>query len=176
MAQGDKLTNLRLNAMWQIAATLNMGNENNSFLTALKTQPDGSYAEANMSEFGYWLKLELGQDASMAKRFAREVYDTVIAKIVNFAYNRAAIGDTFKPPENSAGGAGQCTCDDDAYGDPARSVKCFKWDFTDFTEQAAGSEAGGTWTFSGLSAGTYVLVFDDYATGESFPTQYLTVT
>ncbi len=50
MAQGDVLTNKRLNAAWQIAATLNMANINNDFLTLLRTQPDGAYAEADMNE------------------------------------------------------------------------------------------------------------------------------
>ena len=176
MAQGEILTNKRLNAVWQIAATLNMANATNDFLAVLKTQPDGAYAEANMTETKFWLKWHLGKDASLTKWFPSEVYESVIGKIIDFGYNRTDVGASFKPPENAAGGSGQCTCDDDNYVTPARNVVCFQWNFVDFTEQAAGSEAGGTWTFSGLSAGNYVLVFDDYATNESFPTAYLTVT
>jgi hypothetical protein len=175
MAQGDKITNQRLNAIWQVCATLDM-NTANSFLTRIKTQPDGVYAEGNMNEMAIWLKWELGRDGSMAKWFPNVVYESIIGKINNFAYNKADIGVSFKPPENAAGGSGQCTCDDDAYVTPARNVVCFKWDFVDFIEQAAGSEAGGTWTFSSLSAGNYILVFDDYLTNESFSTKFLTVT
>lgn len=173
MAQGDVLTNKRLNAAWQIAATLNMANINNDFLTLLRTQPDGAYAEANMDEAIYYLKWYLGKDASLAKWFPQAVYQAIIGKIVDFNYNRVAVGDTFKPPANAAEGSGQCTCDSDSI--LTRNVLCFKWDFTDFQEEASGTESGG-WTFSGLSAGTYILVFDDYSTNESFPTAYLTVT
>jgi len=176
MAQNDVLTNKRLNAVWQIAAALDMENVNNDFLTVLRTQPDGAYAEADLNEARIWLKWDLGKDASLAKWFPAEVYDAVIGKIYDFPYNRTAVSDLHKPPENATGGSGQCTCDSDAYGDPARTPLCFKWDYTDFTEQAAGSEAGGTWTFSGLSAGTYVIVWDDYGTTEGFPSTFLTVT
>ena len=44
------LINTRLNAMWQVAATLNMANASNTFLSTLKTQPDGVYALANMQD------------------------------------------------------------------------------------------------------------------------------
>ena len=173
MAQGDKITNLRLRAQWQIAATLNMGNANNSLLAAMKTQPDGAYAFANMNDWQTWLKLECGKDGSLAKWFPNEAYAGVIGKIEGYNYNATKVSDLYLPPENATGGSGQCTCDSDAYGE--RDVLCFKWDFVDFTEQAAGAESSG-WTFSGLSSGNYILAFDDYATAESFPTTYLTVT
>jgi hypothetical protein len=176
MASGDKLTNQRLSAMWQIAATLNFNNASNDLSAILTTQPDGIYSLANMSEMANWLKWHLGKDGSLAKWFPDEVYTSIIAIYENFGYNKTAIIDSKKPPENPAGGSGECTCDDDDYVTPARTAVCFKWDFTDFIEQAAGSETGGTWTFSGLSSGNYITVWDDYATNESMPTAYLTVT
>jgi hypothetical protein len=176
MASGEKITNKRINAQWQVAATLNMGNASNALLAAMKAQPDGAYAEADMNEWLNWLKLTLGNDGSLAKWFPNAVYQGVLGKIQDYNYNATKVSDLFLPPENAAGGSGECSCDSDAYGDPARDVLCFKWDFVDFTEQAAGSEAGGTWTFSGLASGNYVLAFADYATAESFPTTYLTVT
>lgn len=169
-----KLTNARLNAVWQIAATLNMGNANNSLLAAMKTQPDGAYSQANINDFQEWLKIEMGKDGSLAKWFPGEVYASVIGKIENFVYNKTAVGESYLPPENASGGSGEITCDEDSTG-AARDVKCWKWDYVDFDEMPAGSLAGGTWTFSGLSAGNYVLVFDDYATNESFPTAYISV-
>jgi len=176
MAAGDKITNLRINAQWQIAATLNMGNASNTLLAAMKAQPDGAYAQANMNDWLNWLKLTLGNDASLAKWLPNEVYQGVIGKIKNYNYNATAVGDEFLPPKNPSGGSGQCTCDDDDIITPARDVLCFKWDFVDFIEQDAGSEAGGTWTFSSLTSGNYVLVFSGYDTIENFPTGYLTVT
>ncbi len=169
-----KLTNTRLNAVWQIAAALNMAIDN-SLLAAMKTQPDGAYAQANINDFQPWLKIEMGKDGSLAKWFPNEVYASVLAKIENFVYNKTAVGDLFLPPESATGGSGQITCDEDAYGS-SRDVKCWKWDFVDFDEMSTGSLDTGTWTFSGLAAGTYVLSFDDYATTESFPTAFLTVT
>lgn len=169
-----KLTNTRLNAVWQVAATLNMGNANNSLLSAMKTQPDGAYSQADIRDFEEWLKIEMGKDGSLAKWFPSVVYETVIGKIENFGYNKTAVGDTYKPPENPVGGAGQITCDDDSYG--SRTVKCWKWDFVDYDEMPAGALDAGTWTFSSLAAGYYVLSFDDYETNESFPTAYITVT
>ena len=169
------LDNARLNAQWQVAATLNMGNASNNLLTIMKTQPDGAYSQASMTDMVIWLKWEIGRDGSLAKWFPTEVYEGIISTIEDFNYNRTAVGDMFLPPENASGGSGQCTCDSDDYGDPARDVLCWKWNFVDFDQMPSGSEAGGTWTFSGLSAGNYVLTFDDYATAESFPTTYLTV-
>lgn len=174
MAQGDIITNNRIKAQWQIAATLNMGNANNVLLSAMKTQPDGAYSQANMNDWMIWLRLELGKDGSLAKWFPTEVYAGVIAKIEGYNYHATKVGNLFLPPETPLGGVEECTCDSDAYA--SRTVKCWKWDYVDFTEQAAGSEAGGTWTFSSLTAGNYVLAFDDALTAESFPTTYLTVT
>lgn len=177
MAAGDKITNQRIAAMFHIAAELNMGDTTNTFLRTIRKQPDGIYAEANLQEMAFWLKWHLGRDNVIAKWFPLEVYNTLIGKIVDFGYNKAEVGETFLPPENAAGGVGTLTCDSDAYGDPARSPLPFKWNETTFvwTEQAAGTEDTGTWTFN-EAAGVYVLVWDDYLTNESFPTQFLTVT
>lgn len=174
MASGDKITNQRLNAMWQIAATLNFNNSSNGLSAILTTQPDGVYAQADILEIAIWLKWYLGKDGSLAKWFPREVYTSIVAIFENFGYNKTAIIDTKKPPQNPSGGSGECTCDSDAYG--SRTPLCFKWDYVDFIEQDAGVESEGTWTFDSLSAGNYVLVWDDYATNESMPTTYLTVT
>lgn len=176
MAQGDTLTNMRLHAQWQIAATLNMNNQSNDLLSIVSTQPDGVYSQADLNEIATWLKWHLGKDGSLALWFPDQVYINIVGKIVNFPYNRAALGESFKPPNTAVGGSGQCSCDEDSYVTPTRDVLCFQWVGGEFIEQTAGSLATGTWTFSGLSAGSYVLVFDDYATNESFPTTYLTVT
>ena len=168
------LTNARLNAMWQVAATLNFSGTN-SLTTILTTQPDGVYALANMNDMIPWLKWELGKDGSLAKWFPNEVYQAILAGFENFAYNKTAIIASKAPPTNASGGSGQCTCDEDPTG-AARDVICWKWNYVDFDSQAAGSLDGGTWTFSGLDAGNYVLTYDDYSTNESFPTTYLTVT
>lgn len=168
------LENARLNAVWQIAATLNMGNSNNTLLSTIKTQPDGAYAEGKLAEMKSWLKWEIGKDGSLAKWFPDEVYSSIISKIENFNYNKTAVIESALPPQNVATSTGEITCDEDPTGG-ARDVLCFSWNFIDFDSQSAGTLSGGTWTFSGLSAGNYVLVYDDYATNESFPTAYITV-
>ena len=177
MAAGDKITNQRISSMFHIAAKLDMHDTTNTFLRTIQQQPDGIYAEANLTEMSIFLKWHIGRDNVLSKWFPMEVYDTLVAKIENFAYNRAVVGDLFLPPENATGGEGELTCDVDAYGDPARSPLSYKFNESTFvwTEQAAGSEAGGTWTFS-EAAGEYVIVWDDYLTNETFPTKFLTVT
>jgi hypothetical protein len=175
MASGDKITNQRISSMWHICAELDMEDTTNTFLRTIQKQPDGIYSEANLNEMALFLKWHLGRDNVMSLWFPREVYDTIVGKIVDFPYNRAVVGDLFLPPENAAGGVGECTCDSDAYG--SRTAVCFKWNATTlvWTEQDAGSEAAGTWTFT-EAAGTYAIGWDDYLTNESFPTKFLTVT
>ena len=177
MASGDKITNQRISSMFHIAAELDMHDTTNTLLRTIQQQPDGIYAEANLIEVATFIKWHLGRDNVLATWWPMEVYNTIIGKIVNFPYNKAVVGDLFLPPENAAGGVGECSCDVDAYGDPARTPLSFKWNDATFiwTEQAAGSEAGGTWTFS-ETAGQYVIVWDDYLTNETFPTKFLTVT
>ena len=173
-AEGET-TGKRLTAVWQIAATLNMNNTSNSFLSLLRTQPDGAYAEANLSEAAYWLKLQLGQDSSLAKWFPAEVYTVILSKIVNYNYGDPLVADEYKPPQNASGGVGQVTCDEDPTGE-GRDVFVWNWNYVLFTQGAACSLADEIWTCSGLSAGIYVLTYNDWETAESFPTTYLTVT
>ena len=173
MAAGDKITNQRESAVFYIAAHLDMHDDTNTFLRSILQQPDGIYAEANISEMATFLKWHLGRDNQLAQWWPSEVYQALVNVIVDFPYNQAKVADLLLPPENAAGGVGECTCDSDAYG--SRTPVNFKFNETThiWTEQAAGVEDAGTWTFT-EAAGVYAMVFLE--TENALPTKFVTVT
>ena len=173
-----RLTNARLNAVWQIAAYLNF-DVGNQLVFCLKNQPAGTYAEGNIREIEYWLKWELGKAAELGLWFPQEVYTEVIGKFFDFNYGKdeLEIVEIMQPPENAAGGVGTCTCDEDRFSDPdPRDCVLWLWDGKRFNSQPGGVLSAGTWTWTGLDPGEYVISFDDWGTTQGFCTGMLTVT
>lgn len=171
-AEGETVP-ISTNVLWQVSATLNMNNASNSLLAAMDGMSPGYASHGNMAEFIPWLKIELAQSGSMDKEFPNSIYREVISKIVGYEYGSPAVDALYLPPVCTLDGS-DITCDEDPTGQ-SRDVVIFSWDFVDFTEGAAGSLVGGTWTFSGLSSGNYVCAYADWDTVGSLNTRYLTV-
>lgn len=162
-AEGDVLDD-RTTAAWQIVS---------SGLTTLITKMDGlpnAYqATQNINEWITWIRLEYAQSGSLGKIFPQEVYNWIVSRFIGYSYNNTTIKDEWKAPTCTAGVA-EITCDEDTIA--SRDVICYAWDFTNFTEIAAGSLTSGEWTFT-ASAGNHVCTFDPV---DGVPTTYLTVT
>ncbi len=157
------------NATWQIAAAGGMS----TITTTMNGMPTGFHASSSPNIFVNWMQITFAQSASLAKSFPDEVYYLILDKIIGYNYDNARVPDWAAPPGNTAVVTTTITCDEDPTG-ANRDVLLYAWDFADFTESAVvGSLAGGTWTFSGVSAGNYVLAYDDGFV--SLPTAYLTV-
>ena len=157
------------NGMWQIAASGGF----TTIMTTMNGMPTGFHASSSPNIFVNWMQITFAQSGSLAKSFPDEVYYLVLDKIIGYNYDNARIPAWAAPPGNTAIVTTTITCDEDPTGED-RTVKLYAWDFSDFTESSiTGSLAGGTWTFTGLSAGNYVLAYDDGFV--SLPTAYLTV-
>jgi hypothetical protein len=157
------------NALWQIAASGGFS----TITTTMNGMPTGFHASSSKNIFVNWMQITFAQSGSLAKSFPDEVYYLVLDKIVGYNYDNARVPDWAAPPGNTSVVSDTITCDEDPTGE-ARTVKLYAWNFVDFTESAiTGSLAGGTWTFSSVPAGNYVLAYDDGLV--SVPTAYLTV-
>jgi hypothetical protein len=171
-AQGD-IVPISTNVLWQVSATLNMNNASNPLLSAMDGMSVGYASHASMSEFAPWLKIELAQSGSMGKEFPNSIYNALIAMIIGYEYGVPSVDPQYLPPVCALDGS-DIDCDEDPTGQD-RNVLIFLWDFSNFTEGAAGSLAGGVWTFSGLSAATnYVCAYADWKTVGSLNTRYIT--
>lgn len=168
-AQGDMPTD-QTNAVWlitseEIGAT--------PFMTVLLNKmdaiPEAFAAWNTMNMFVPWLQIEIA--ANFNKVFPTITYQTIIGKIVGYEYHNPHVLEVFLSPENGVVDGSTITCDEDGVEETPRDVLLYKLGSGQFVEQAAGVFTT-EWTFSGLSAGNYILVFDDLT---SLPTILLVV-
>lgn len=163
---GDKVAD-KYNAAWQIAAS-----GLTTLLSKMDGLPDAYMATQSMDEWATWMRLEYGQSTSLNKIFPVAVYSFLISRLVGYNYGDTEIHDDYKPPTNPAVDGSDITCDEDPTG-AARTVLLYKWDYVKFEESSiSGSLSAGTWTFSSVSSGSYVLAYSGF---DALPTIYLTI-
>lgn len=175
-APGDLVPD-RETSIWQIAAATG---GTSSILSAMNDMPAGYHAGAAIDTFVWWAQIRFGQPTSIATAFPDDVYYTYFEKIEGLNFQNARVKENAEPPANVVKTAGQLTCDEDPTG-AARTVLLYLWNnaVPSFTESAiTGVLATGTWTFSAIPSGTYVLAFQDGLTNTyySLPTLFQSVT
>lgn len=159
-----------INTLWKVAAQENVID---NLLTNMNAVPQAYSATHSQNDWVIWLKMEIA--VNFGAVFYHQVFEDILAKIVGYNYGNPRIDEQYEPPENvNTSTANTITCDDDPT-QADRDVLLYERVSGVFTEKAAGSLNTGTWTFSGIPAGSlYILVYDD--DGAAFPTEYLTVT
>lgn len=130
-------------------------------------------AQIDISVMKNYLVVMLAQSTHLDRIYPGEVYDLFLSKFNqdSWHYSTLVVDDDHLPPQNAAVNGTTITCDEHA----TKTTHLFKWNnstglFTDTEE--VGSVDAGTVTFSGLSAGYYVLGY----TGDEFCTIRLQVT
>lgn len=166
---GDTI-NDTTNAVWLVTSkTISATPFMTFLLNKMDTMPEAFAASNTMNEFIPWMRIEIA--ANFTKFFPTITYQTIIGKIVGYEYNNPHILETYNSPQNEAVVTTTITCDEDGIEVIPRDVLLYKLVGGIFVEQAAGTFTT-EWTFSGLSAGSYILVFDDLV---SLPTILLVV-
>ncbi len=167
--QGDTPTD-QTNAVWLITSQ-KIGTT--PFMTYLLDKmggiPEAFAAWGTMNKFVPWMEIEIA--GAFDKVFPTITYQTIVGKIEGYEYHNPHISAVFLAPENAAVDGSTITCNADGVSVTPRDVLLYKLSSGQFTEQAAGAFTT-IWTFSGLSAGNYILVFDDLT---SLPTVLLVV-
>jgi hypothetical protein len=157
-APGDVLTDQN-NAVWLIASNkIGAVGITDILIDRMETMPNAYQALGTMNKFITWLEVEIVYNFN--KVFPAVVYQIYLGKFIGYEYDLPRLAPEFAPPTNIVVDGTTVTCDDDPTG-VARDVKLWKLLTGKFTEQAVGTLSAGTWTWTGLTAGTYVVAYDD---------------
>lgn len=158
---------------WQVVA--------GGSLTIMLSKMNGlahSYRAYGSKEiFKKWLLIEVAQSGSLNKIIPEHSLSNLLGIIQNFNYPTAEIDPIYLPPQNASVSGTSITCDGpntDQVNAGATAIQLYSWNYVDFTdmELTPTDNGDGTFTFSNLSAGNYVVAVDIEG---ALPSGYLTI-